>query len=100
MHFQQTSSPRIPEERRCTRSSVSPCLASSSGGGASAASAKTVALDEVDAFLAIDASGRVTLYSGKVDLGTGVCTALDTDRWPRNSTCRSTGSRSSRVTRR
>lgn len=38
--------------------------------------AKTVALDEVDGFLAIDASGRVTVYSGKVDLGTGVRTAL------------------------
>jgi len=37
---------------------------------------KTVALDEVDAFLAIDPSGRVTLYSGKVELGTGVRTAL------------------------
>ncbi len=37
---------------------------------------KTVALDEVDAFLAIDSSGRVTLYSGKVELGTGVSTAL------------------------
>jgi nicotinate dehydrogenase subunit B len=37
---------------------------------------KTVALDEVDAFLAIDPSGRVTLYSGKVELGTGVSTAL------------------------
>jgi nicotinate dehydrogenase subunit B len=41
-----------------------------------AASSKTVALDEVDAFLAIDPSGRVTLYSGKVELGTGVSTAL------------------------
>jgi nicotinate dehydrogenase subunit B len=38
--------------------------------------AKTVALDDVDAFLAIDASGGVTLYSGKVDLGTGIGTAL------------------------
>ena len=35
-----------------------------------------MALDEVDAFLAIDPSGRVTLYSGKVELGTGVSTAL------------------------
>lgn len=35
-----------------------------------------MALDEVDAFLAIDSSGRVTLYSGKVELGTGVSTAL------------------------
>ena len=39
-------------------------------------SPKTVALDEVDAFLAIDSKGRVTLYSGKVELGTGVRTAL------------------------
>jgi len=42
----------------------------------SATAPKTVALDEVDAFLAIDPSGRVTLYSGKVELGTGVRTAL------------------------
>jgi CO/xanthine dehydrogenase Mo-binding subunit len=41
------------------------------GGGG-----KPVALDEVDTFLAIDASGRVTVYTGKVDLGTGVRTAL------------------------
>src|SRR5579864_4896172 len=37
---------------------------------------KTVALDDVDAFLAIDPRGSVTLYSGKVDLGTGISTAL------------------------
>jgi nicotinate dehydrogenase subunit B len=37
---------------------------------------KTVAPDEVDGFLAIDAHGAVTVYSGKVDLGTGVRTAL------------------------
>jgi CO/xanthine dehydrogenase Mo-binding subunit len=41
-----------------------------------ATAGKTVALDEVDAYLAIDPSGRVTLYSGKVELGTGVSTAL------------------------
>jgi nicotinate dehydrogenase subunit B len=40
------------------------------------ATAKPVALTEVDSFLAIDASGAVTVYSGKVDLGTGVKTAL------------------------
>ena len=40
------------------------------------AAAKTVAADEVDGFLAIGADGRVTVYSGKVDLGTGVRTAL------------------------
>ena len=37
---------------------------------------KTVAPDEVDAYLAIDASGAVTVYSGKVDLGTGLRTAM------------------------
>ena len=40
------------------------------------AGAKPVALTEVDSFLAIDKSGNVTVYSGKVDLGTGVHTAL------------------------
>jgi nicotinate dehydrogenase subunit B len=38
--------------------------------------AKTVALDQVDGFLSIGADGAVTVYSGKVDLGTGVRTAL------------------------
>ncbi|MBE0703174.1 MAG: molybdopterin-dependent oxidoreductase, partial [Afipia sp.] len=37
-----------------------------------AATAKPVALDQVDTFLAIDDKGMVTLYSGKVDLGTGI----------------------------
>jgi nicotinate dehydrogenase subunit B len=40
------------------------------------AMAKTLAADEVDAFLAIDGKGAVTVYSGKVDLGTGVRTAM------------------------
>jgi CO/xanthine dehydrogenase Mo-binding subunit len=37
---------------------------------------KPLALTEVDAFLAIDSKGMVTVYSGKVDLGTGTDTAL------------------------
>jgi nicotinate dehydrogenase subunit B len=37
---------------------------------------KTVAPDQVDAFLAITADQNVTVYSGKVDLGTGVRTAM------------------------
>src|SRR5215813_12691658 len=41
-----------------------------------AAAAKPVVLTEVDSFLAIDARGTVTVYSGKVDLGTGTDTAL------------------------
>jgi len=40
------------------------------------ASARPLALTEVDAYLAIDAKGMCTVYSGKVDLGTGVATAL------------------------
>ena len=39
-------------------------------------SAKTVAADQVDGFLSIDAQGKVSVYSGKVDLGTGVRTAI------------------------
>lgn len=38
--------------------------------------AKPLTLTAVDTFLAIDAKGDVTVYSGKVDLGTGVKTAL------------------------
>ena len=41
-----------------------------------AARGKTVAADEVDAYLTIGADGRVTVYTGKVDLGTGTRTAL------------------------
>jgi nicotinate dehydrogenase subunit B len=37
---------------------------------------KSVAADEVDGFIAIDAKGLVTIYSGKVELGTGVLTAI------------------------
>jgi CO/xanthine dehydrogenase Mo-binding subunit len=39
-------------------------------------SGKPLALTDVDSFLAIDKTGKVTVYSGKVDLGTGVTTAL------------------------
>lgn len=38
--------------------------------------AKPVALDQVDTFLAIDENSAVTVYAGKVDLGTGVRTAF------------------------
>src|SRR5713101_8749600 len=41
-----------------------------------APAAKTVSPDRVDGFLAIDRDGSVLVYSGKVDLGTGVRTAL------------------------
>jgi nicotinate dehydrogenase subunit B len=41
-----------------------------------AATTKPLALTSVDTFLAIDSMSAVTVYSGKVDLGTGVRTAL------------------------
>jgi nicotinate dehydrogenase subunit B len=44
--------------------------------GQGAAPQRPLSIAEVDAFLAIDARGRVTVYSGKVDMGTGVRTAL------------------------
>jgi nicotinate dehydrogenase subunit B len=50
--------------------------ATGSANAAATASAKTVAADQVDGFLSIDARGMVTVYSGKVDLGTGVRTAM------------------------
>jgi nicotinate dehydrogenase subunit B len=37
---------------------------------------KSAASDEVGGFIAIDGKGLVTIYSGKVDLGTGVLTAI------------------------
>src|SRR5882724_5718916 len=37
---------------------------------------KTVAADEVAGFISIDAAGKVTIYSGKVELGTGAITAI------------------------
>jgi CO/xanthine dehydrogenase Mo-binding subunit len=43
---------------------------------AQGAGTKPLALTEVDSFLAIDPKGMVTVYSGKVDLGTGIATAL------------------------
>jgi len=41
-----------------------------------ATAAKPVALDEVDSFLTLASTGRVTVYTGKVDLGTGTRTSL------------------------
>lgn len=38
--------------------------------------AKSVAADQVDSYLAIGADGKITVFSGKVDLGTGIRTAM------------------------
>src|SRR5688500_16706125 len=37
---------------------------------------KSLSTGAIDGFVAIDGTGQVTIYSGKVDLGTGVWTAL------------------------
>src|SRR6266508_4133518 len=37
---------------------------------------KTLALDQVDSFLAVGKDGAVTMYTGKVDIGTGIRIAL------------------------
>ncbi len=50
--------------------------AATKGAAAVAPRVKTVALDQVDGFVAIDAKGNVTVFSGKVDLGTGLRTAM------------------------
>jgi nicotinate dehydrogenase subunit B len=51
-------------------------LAPFPGRAIPSATAKPLDLDHVDSFLAIGSDGKVTVYSGKVDLGTGVRTAL------------------------
>jgi CO/xanthine dehydrogenase Mo-binding subunit len=55
---------------------VSFSLGRSLGGAQAQGAAKPLVLTEVDSFLAIDKAGNVTVYSGKVDLGTGITTAL------------------------
>ncbi len=50
-----------------------PCLRA---GAQATAQTKSVSIDRVDAFLAVSPDGQITVYSGKVDLGTGVRTAL------------------------
>jgi len=51
-------------------------LATRVAEAAGAAPAKSVATNQVDGFLSVDAKGLVTVYSGKVDLGTGIRTAM------------------------
>jgi nicotinate dehydrogenase subunit B len=70
----------IPSRRELLKGGGALIVSFSLGGGVGvaqeAATRRPLSIAEVDAFLAIDARGRVTVYSGKVDLGTGVRTAL------------------------
>jgi nicotinate dehydrogenase subunit B len=74
--------PFIPSRRDVLKSGGALVVSFSFAGAAShaaaenAAAGKPLALTAVDSFLAIDSAGAVTIYSGKVDLGTGVQTAL------------------------
>ncbi len=51
-------------------------IGAATAGLPAARPAADLASDQVDAWLAVGADGRVTLFSGKVELGTGVETAL------------------------
>jgi nicotinate dehydrogenase subunit B len=53
-----------------------PALAEIAARSGAANTRKVVAPDQVDGFLAIDRRGNVSVFSGKVDLGTGVRTAI------------------------
>jgi CO/xanthine dehydrogenase Mo-binding subunit len=72
----------VPSRRDLIKGSGALVVSFSIGGHMAPALAETAAtqrplsIAEVDAYLAIDMRGRVTVYSGKVDLGTGVRTAL------------------------
>jgi CO/xanthine dehydrogenase Mo-binding subunit len=55
---------------------VSFSLAPRESAAQAAAQRKPVALDQVDSFLAVHRDGTVTMYTGKVDLGTGIRIAL------------------------
>jgi nicotinate dehydrogenase subunit B len=45
-------------------------------GAPTGGTTKPLALDQVDTFLAVHKDGTVTMYTGKVDLGTGIRIAL------------------------
>jgi CO/xanthine dehydrogenase Mo-binding subunit len=53
-----------------------PTLASAASSLQAQSPQKPVASDNVDGFLAIDGQGNISVFSGKVDLGTGVRTAI------------------------
>jgi len=55
---------------------VSFSLAPATLAQTAAAKPKPLALDQVDTFLAVHKDGSVTMYTGKVDLGTGIRVAL------------------------
>ena len=91
--------PRVAQGRRRARRRLRLPVTRPSAAprAATAALGKTLDTAEVDGFFAVHADGSVTLYCGKVDLGTGC--ASRSRRWrPRSSASASTASRWSRAT--
>ena len=70
----RSHSRRIPQGRRRARRHLR--VHRHAHAGAALRAPKAVAKDAVDSFLAIGRDGRVTVFTGKVDLGTGTRTAL------------------------
>lgn len=75
------NAPFTPSRRELLKGTGALVVAFSFGGSHSALAqelptAKSVALDQVDTFLAVDSKGMVTVYAGKVELGTGVRTGF------------------------
>ena len=64
------------KKRRSARRDVCRRAAIRRGAETARPVGKSVNADEVGGFIAIDAKGTVTIYSGKVDLGTGAITAI------------------------
>ena len=71
-----TLTPRVAEDRRCARGHICRSRRGRRGRHPRTPAEKSVDADEVGSFIAIDGNGQVTLYSGKVELGTGVLTAI------------------------
>ncbi len=55
---------------------LAPAMFGTAAAAVSTISPKPTDLDHLDSFLAVETDGSVTVYSGKVDLGTGLRTAL------------------------
>jgi nicotinate dehydrogenase subunit B len=58
------------------RRGISPAIAWSQGETSTISSAKPVNPEELDSWLSIGRDGKVTVYSGRIDMGTGIETAF------------------------
>src|SRR5207253_4768566 len=58
------------------RGGISPAIAWSQAAAPGTASTKPVAPEELDSWLSIGRDGKVTVYTGRIDMGTGIETAF------------------------